>query len=273
MSYLEAIILGMVQGISEFLPISSSGHLVIFEKFFALPGDHIGFNVAVHLGTLLSVVTVYRRTLWQLIKEALRALKEKRQNSGTALISYVVIASIPTGFMGVFLRDFWEKMFSSLFAVGVCLCLTGGLLFLTRRISSEQGAFGDQLPSQLGRINWWKALLIGIAQGMAIAPGISRSGTTIAAGLLLGLDRHIAALFSFLLMIVAVGGATFLEFSHFTWTMESAQIMASGLVFAYISGVIGLSFILKVVKNGRLEFFTPYLLVVGGVTMIYAISQ
>ena len=186
MGFLEAIILGIVQGLTEFLPVSSSGHLVIFQELFELDESGVVFEVAVHVGTVLSILTVYFKILKSYTSGFVTGLFKKEVNSSIRLTALLVVGSIPTAAMGLLLKDTFEKLFDSPFAVGLSLCITGGLLFLSKYKSSsnnDEKSFGviDLRISE--RISFIQALLMGFAQGCAITPGISRSGATISAGI------------------------------------------------------------------------------------------
>ena len=262
MGILDAIILGIVQGVSEFLPISSSGHLVLLQNILT-PGPHsIMFDLAVHVGTVLSIITVYRKSLFQVLKDVFQAISKRQKNAGLMLAFLVVVANVPTAIIGFGFKDQFESLFSNLTAVGIGFFVTGVLLFLTKKKSGPENdkALDMHDFSGVGNLNIWRALLIGVAQGMAIAPGISRSGSTIAAALLAGVDRKTAAMFSFILSIPPILGASLLELKDATAQGEMQMtVMLAGFFFAYVSGLIGLKVILKFVKKGRLEIFSYYL--------------
>ena len=262
MELIEAILLGLIQGLTEFLPVSSSGHLVILQSLFDYETHNIAFDVAVHLATLLSVLTVYRKTVFVLAKSPVDALKEKKLNDGLRVILLMFYASIPTAIIGFTFKDDFERMFNSLGAVGCFLLFTGGILLATRKSSGV--LHKDQSIHQLVKeITPFKAVLVGFAQSIAIAPGVSRSGSTIAASLFLGASRDTAALFSFLISIPAILGASVLQLKDLDATNFEWMPFLVGFVVAYISGVAGLTLVLKFVKKGRLEVFSPYLFVVG----------
>ena len=260
MSWLESILLGLVQGLTEFLPVSSSGHLVIFQKLIGLPEHMLAFDIAVHMGTLFSVFVVYRQQILQVIYDLIKFLKTKNLNRGANLFLMVFIGSIPTAIIGFTLKDMFERLFQSLFAVGIFLFITGLILLFTR--NKQMADKKDDFFSLEGleNLKWWHALVIGTAQGGAIAPGISRAGSTIATGILVGLSRKTASLFSFMLSIPAILGATLLEFKDIEhWSPEFVTIMSVGFVSAFVFGLIGLKVVLHFVKKGRLEVFTFYL--------------
>jgi undecaprenyl-diphosphatase len=200
----QSIFLGIVQGLTEFLPVSSSGHLVFFQSLFGLEEPLIFFDVMLHLGTLLAVVIYFRKDICEIVQGLGAVLKKRHKNPPQVkLFLLIVLASIPTGLMGILFKDWFESFFSKPKWVGGMLLITGSVLWLTRWAKKE--------GKPLGRMRWFDAILIGIAQGIAIIPGISRSGATISVGLFCGLDRELSGKFSFLLSIPAILGATLLD--------------------------------------------------------------
>lgn len=257
MDLLTAIVLGVVQGITEFLPISSSGHLVIAQHLLGWKEPAIFFDVSLHIGTLLAVFAIFWQDITELVKGAIhlifkRSGAEKRTiEINERVFLLVVIGTMPTVFLGLFTRHFLEAAFSSVAAVSVNLLITGTFLWLTRYAATLRP---KSIPLTRGR----HALWIGLAQGLALAPGISRSGTTISAGLFLGLERDWAGRFSFLLFVPAVLGALILESSH----IETSQIQIlptlSGVVAAALTGYVALRILLKIVRRGSFYIFAPY---------------
>lgn len=266
MDYFQAIVLGIVQGLTEFLPVSSSGHLVLFQKFLGIDQHSIIFDVAVHIGTLLSVMTVYRKVLYQIFRRGMASISTRKIVGESHLILAVIIATVPTAIIGLSLKDLFESLFSNLMAVGICLIITGLILLFTKgkSPSKQNESLFSFDPSDLKKISFQSAFLLGIAQAAAIAPGISRSGTTIAAAIILGLPRNIAALFSFMLAIPAILGAGILQIKDIqSFSVAQIQVMGAGLLISYLSGLLGLYAVLHLVKNGRLELFTAYLWILG----------
>lgn len=205
MSILQSIFLGVVQGLTEFLPVSSSGHLVFFQSLMGLKEPPIFFDVMLHIGTLLAVVVYFWTDICEIAQGLGAVLKRKHKNlPQVKLFLLIILASIPTGLMGILFKDWFESFFSRPKLVGGMLLITGLVLWLTRFTKKE--------GKPLGRMGWIDAILIGIAQGFAILPGISRAGATISTGLFCGLDRELSGKFSFLLSIPAILGATLLEF-------------------------------------------------------------
>ena len=266
--WLQAFILGVIQGITEFLPVSSSGHLVLFQEllgaqFFAA-GEEELFAVVLHLGTLLPILWFYRRDIGQSIAalrpdESLRELGAARwlqADSNRWLSVLVVVGTVPTGIMGITLHDQFTELFSSPTKVLIALLVTGALLLATRFVPEER--------SGTASLALWSALLIGVVQGCAITPGISRSGSTIAIALFIGIARPDAARFSFLLSVPAILGAMVLQakdglpLDSIAWAP-----LATGFVAAVIAGYFSLVLLVAIVNKGRLHQFTWYLWPVG----------
>lgn len=251
----QALFLGLLQGLTEFLPVSSSGHLAIAQHFmsgFSQPG--VLFDVLLHLATMLAVVGYFRRDLGQLLISPFRTsdfYREKRR-----VLGLLVIASIPTAAIGLAFKDDFEGLFENLTVVCSMLLLTGLLLFLCERFRRD-GRLENQLTIS-------DALLVGFVQGLAITPGISRSGSTIATLLLKGVDGETAARFSFLLALPAVFGATLLSLRHLE--MVSAQEVTTylaGMAVAFVAGLFSIHLLMGVVRRHRLVYFAIYCWLAG----------
>ena len=240
----------MVQGLTEFFPISSSGHLVFFQSLLGLEEAPIFFDVMLHLGTLLAVVVFFWMDIRKIIEGIRSTLRRKEDNQeGAKLFLWIILATIPTGLMGILFKDLFESFFSKPKLVGGMLILTGLALWLTRWAKKE--------GKPLGRMGWFDAILIGVAQGIAIIPGISRSGATISMGLFCGLDRELAGKFSFLLSIPAILGATLLEYKKIDTVSDLGTILIS-MAVAFGVGVLTLTFLMKIVKFGKIFNFSYY---------------
>lgn len=268
MEGIVAAVLGVVQGLTEFLPVSSSGHLVIGQKFFGLQEHDILFDVVVHLGTLLAVLLVYKKVLVQIFADTFKSLTVKKVLPGFHMGLLVILATIPTAIIGLSFKDKFESLFSSMAAVATCLVITGFILFVQKFLRNPEDAGGSLVHIKIDKnlllqIPWWKVLVIGFAQSLAIAPGISRSGTTIAVALMLGIGGVNAALFSFLLAIPAILGAVVLQFRDISLNEISTQPLLIGLICSFVSGYIGLRLVLKVVDKQRLEWFSFYVWILG----------
>ncbi len=264
---IKAVVLGILQGLTEFLPVSSSGHLKIFSQF----GNdnlqnNVAFDIAMHVATLLAVMIVFRSRYIDLVKGSLASLKEHKfslvkcylQNDQFRTAVFVIFSSIPTAVIGLLLKDCFEN--ASLTAVGVALILTSIILLLPKLIKKE----GREVMA----LDWKFAVLLGVAQACAIMPGISRSGTTISIALLLGASRSFAGYFSFLIMIPAVAGATILHLKDMT--AIDPVLLASGFTASFLSGLVALLFLLKLLDRGKFHLFSPYCFLVGLIVLINA---
>ncbi len=255
MTWLEALVLGVIQGLTEFLPVSSSGHLQIFSALFGIQGEeNLTFAVAVHAATVCSTIVVLRKEIWDLLQGLFRFT----WNEETIYIAKIVLSMIPVAIVGVFLKDQVEALFGSgLLVVGIALLLTACLL-----------AFAYYArPRAKTTISFRDAFVIGIAQACAVLPGLSRSGSTIATGILLGNNKEKVAKFSFLMVLVPILGEAFLDLMKGNFTQgESGISMLSltvGFLAAFISGFLACSWMLNLVKKGKLIWFAVYCLVVG----------
>ena len=262
----EAIILGAVQGLTEFLPVSSSGHLVIFQYLFDLKEPEVLFNVGVHMGTLIAVIIFFRKDIHGIIASVFHffngILKKKvsfgdaAQDTDIKLALLIAAGTLPTGILGLFFHTIVDRIFSSVVLVGLMLIVTGSLLIITAWIKNN--------VKSIKRFSIKNAMIIGLMQGISILPGISRSGSTISVGLFMGLEREISARFSFLLSIPAIIGATILEFKDIS-NYPSDQII-SMLIGAFTSCLVGygaLGSLVFIVKKGRLHIFAPYCFAAG----------
>ena len=275
MTTLEAIILGIIQGLTEFLPVSSSGHLVLFQKLFGLKQAELFFDVGVHLGTLAAVIVVFRRELKKIITALVRLislawpketiLQRVESDSQLKMALLIVIGSIPTAILGLLFAGIADRLFASGLITGLMLIVTGLLLWFTRRTrASFDQARSDRLTPK-------NALIIGIVQGLAIIPGISRSGSTISIGLLLGIDREMAARYSFLLSIPAIIGAGLWSLKgSLSQTDLAIRAALLGAFTAALVGYAALKSLLQVVKKGRLHIFAPYCWLVGILAIIFS---
>ncbi len=269
MDVLTAALLGIVQGLAEFLPISSSGHLVLFQKWLGVEQHDLTFDVIVHVGTLFSVLTVYRSVIGKILKDIFLIRNWKNLSGGVHLSVAVVVATVPTAVIGLLFKSEFTRLFSSVQAVGLLMIMTGVLLFATRWLGQRNfDGFGEF--SVLPRISFKKAFIIGVLQALAIAPGVSRSGMTIVGGLFLGEKGKSAALFSFLLAIPAILGAAVLQLRNLSFSGDVFGYLVVGLIFSYISGLLGLWLIIRVVGRGRLEVFAFYMWFMGVVALWFS---
>jgi undecaprenyl-diphosphatase len=254
MTWIEALILGLVQGLTEFLPVSSSGHIELGKAILDTESiDNLMFSVIVHTATMLSIVVVLRKDIWHLIVCALRF----EWNPETRYITLIIVSMIPTGIVGLLFESQIEQFFEGrIMFVGIMLLVTAAILFATHFVKKN---FKD--------VNYPKALLIGLAQTIAILPGISRSGATIGTALLLGVERTQATRFSFLMVLPPIAGATLIKLKDLLSSpaVYNQEILPLGIGFiaAFISGVIACSWMLALVRKGNIAYFSIYCLVIG----------
>jgi undecaprenyl-diphosphatase len=259
MNIFEALILGLLQGLTEFLPISSSGHLELGQKLFGLSGENnLTFTVVVHGATVLSTIVVFFKEIWQLLKGSF----ELKWNEPTQYLLKIALSMIPVLIIGLLYEEQIEQLFSgNMVLVGSMLLVTAGLLAFTWFKRDNQKEIG-----------WLQAFIIGVAQAIAVIPGISRSGATISTGLLLGVKKEYVAKFSFLMVLVPVIGANILKIKDFSG-MESevsVLVLLTGFIAAFISGLLACSWMINIVKKGKLIWFAVYCFVIGLTTIILA---
>lgn len=259
----EAIVLGIVQGLAEFLPVSSSGHLVIGSELLGInTSENLTFTVAVHAATVLSTIVI----LWKEIFGLFKGLFAFKWNDETQYILKIAISMIPVMIIGLFFKDIVEQIFGSgLLIVGCCLLLTALLLSFAYFAK----------PRQKEKISWLDALIIGIAQAIAVLPGLSRSGSTIATGILLGNKKEAIAKFSFLMVLVPILGEAFLDIKDYLGTQTadaaiSGIALFSGFMTAFITGCIACKWMINIVKKGKLIYFAIYCLLVASLAIIYS---
>jgi undecaprenyl-diphosphatase len=261
---LQPAILGLVRGLSEFLPISSSGHLVIFQGLLGVNAEDIYLEVALHFGTLVAVLVYFRRDLAELVAGTARYLggnRERENFDRFYLSACILIGTIPVAIGGVLLKDYFEAAFESTVITGAMLLVTGLVLFLTRLAGRVNGA-----------VNLPRAVVIGIAQLASVLPGISRSGATISTAIYLKVDPSKAARFSFLLSIPAVAAAFLLKVFDLAEEAISMDILARyllGTVVAFAVGLFAIHILLKLVASYRLYYFGFWCVAAGLLTLIY----
>jgi undecaprenyl-diphosphatase len=261
-TFLEALILGLVQGLTEFLPISSSGHLGLVQNLFGLKENIVTFNVIVHAGTLVAVLIFFRRELLALITSLLQALINKSVKAIPSQIPYLFIATLPAVFLSILLMPILNTLLVSLPAIGIGLIITSIILFTTDKYLSSH--------ESLKEMNWKDSLIIGLFQALAIFPGISRSGSTVGAGVIRGLSRKTAFNFSFLLSIPVIIGALLFDLVNRT---ELSQYNYSSLLIsfisAFISGYLALSVFKKIFLDNKLSWLGYYCLFLGVITLVF----
>ncbi len=263
---LKSIILGVLQGLTEFLPISSSGHLMLVKDFIGFKSPGILFEVFLHFATLIAIFIVFAKRIWKILKSVFTArirIEGKHwvvKDENLALFFYLLWASIPSAIVGLLLKSSIEKFFSNTLFISIMLLVTGSILFSTRFIKIQKRSEHNGLS----------ATLIGVAQAFAIIPGISRSGATISAGLWAGLSKEASVEFSFILVIPAILGAMILELKELSLTIHQGliSIYIVGALTAFITGLCALLFLLRIIKKGKLHYFSYYCWLVGVITLI-----
>lgn len=265
--------MGIVQGATEFLPISSSGHLVILQALFGQKEPQLLFDVMLHVGTLVAICVVFRKDIIGLIRAVYPTTSTGGDaRSGRWMLVDLFVATIPTGLIGVVISMYFMRLFASITAAGVGLIFTGLILMSTKWKGDTPPEAGEGDP---GRIGIGRALLIGTAQGLAVLPGVSRSGSTIAVALLLGVERELAARFSFLMAIPAVMGAVVIGLKDYAPSANGLHAgtggaaMLSGAVIAAVVGIFALKLLLYFVKRGRLSVFAYYCWALGLLAIVY----
>ena len=259
MSWIEALILGVIQGLTEFLPVSSSGHLEIGSVLLGVQAsDNLLFAIVVHLATALATVLVFRKDIIQLITE----LFQFKWNESTQFLFKIAISMIPVFVVGVFFKDTVESFFTgNLVLVGSMLLITGLLLLFAH--------FRNSGGKQVGFVD---AFLIGLAQAVAVLPGISRSGATISTALLLGVERSKAARFSFLMVLIPIMGASLLQAKDYAENPSahgvSTMVLIIDFLAAFVAGYIACKWMIAIVKRGKLTHFAIYCFIIGAIAII-----
>ncbi len=250
---LQSILLGIVQGLTEWLPVSSSGHLVIIQQLFNMEAPLV-FDIWLHVGTLLVIFLVFWQDILNILKAVFK-LDFKSEHGRLAL--FIILGSIPTAIIGFAFEDLFTSFFTSLTAVGIALLVTGTLLFVC-----ERGRKNKQLTTK-------DSIIIGTAQGLSIIPGISRSGSTIGIGLLMGLERQKVARFSFLLAIPAIVGATIFKLGDLSTNSIELSSIVVGTLTATIVGYLSLKLLLTIIKNKGFHYFAWYCWAIGLALLIF----
>ena len=266
MDWIQALILGIVQGLTEYLPVSSSGHLAIISHSFGIDGEEsLMFTVAVHVATVLSTLVM----LWREIDWILKGLFKFEMNEETKYALNILVSMIPVGIVGLFFKDKVEEAFGSgLLIVGVMLMLTAVLLIFSYYAK----------PRQKEHLSLWDAFVIGVAQACAVLPGLSRSGSTIATGLMLGNKKEKLAQFSFLMVIPPILGEALLDIMK---TMKGEAVMGNigtfplviGFLAAFLSGCFACKLMISVVKKGKLVYFGIYCAIIGLAVLVYQLAR
>jgi len=261
MNWIEALILGIIQGLTEFLPVSSSGHLELGKHILGVEAaENLTFTVVVHGATVLSTIVVF----WKTIVDLFRELFTFKWNDSTKYIAKIFISMIPVLIIGLFFKDQVESLFTgNLFFVGIMLLVTAALLAFTYYAKERQK-----------EITFKDSLIIGIAQAIAVLPGLSRSGATIATGLYLGNKKELVAKFSFLMVLIPIIGANLKDLLDTNFTFEGSSSgsipLLIGFIAAFITGLLACSWMINIVKRGKLIYFAIYCLIIGSLAIIFS---
>lgn len=271
MTYVQAIILGLTQGLAEFLPISSSGHLALLQYFFGIDSDNVlPFTVLMHLGTLLSVFIIYWEDIVELVKELCLTIRDlctgkglRINSSSTRRLGFmIIVATIPTALIGLLFEDFFNSLYASLIGISLGLIFTGAILLIAEKMGRQD--------RNIMTLKFRHAVFVGIMQGIAICPGVSRSGSTLFGSLLSGLDRATAVKFAFLISIPSILGSVVLEAPDaFAQGLDGNIIgpMIAGVIVAAISGIFAIKAMIRIVTGRRLFGFSIYVWLVAAVVL------
>ena len=285
MEWFEAVLLGLIQGLTEFLPVSSSGHLEIGKVLLGVETtDDLLFTTMVHAATVLSTIVVFRNQIWDLLKGFFCGIKgwkfsENEHgkkvfvcNDQTDYLLKILVSMIPVMVVGLFFKDEVEALFGSIHVVGVALIATALLLFFSDYASRPGRKSIFPANESRNGISYWQAFAVGLGQAFAVVPGLSRSGTTISTGLICGVKREAMAQFSFLMVLVPILGETFLEVVGGEFGASSVGVLALGLGFvsAFLSGLFACKVMIALVKKAKLSWFALYCLVAALCIFIFA---
>lgn len=284
MSILDALILGVIQGVTEFLPISSSGHLVLVEEYLGLNVAGMkSFDVVVHLGTLLAIFIYFWKDIWGMLKVCGSVFTGRLsvKDPYARLIGFILVGSVPAVIVGLTLEDYIDMTFRDTGVVAVMMIVVGLMFLLGERVykgwklSCKERVIeiedkvmdifkhGEHEPKEVRRMKWWKALIIGCAQALALVPGVSRSGSTIVAGLFQGIERKAAARFSFLLGIPVILGAGLIEAKDMGGFEMGLTPLLVGFIASFVFGLMSVYFLMNYLKKHSLIIFSVYLIAMG----------
>ena len=285
MEWFEAVLLGLIQGLTEFLPVSSSGHLEIGKVILGVETtDDLLFTTMVHAATVLSTILVFRKQIWDLLKGffcGISGWKFARNEDGktvfvcndqTDYLLKIVVSMIPVFVVGVFFKDAVESLFGSITVVGFALLVTALLLFFSDYASRPGRTSIFPENTYRNGISYWQAFAVGLGQAFAVIPGLSRSGTTISTGLICGVKREVMAQFSFLMVLVPILGETFLEVvgGEFGASSVGALALVLGFLSAFLSGLFACKVMIALVKRAKLSWFALYCLIAAAAIFIFA---
>lgn len=260
MSIIQAIILGLIQGLTEFIPVSSSGHLVLFQQLLNVTDGGLLFDVALHTGTLLALIVFFFTDIKRIVSSLWLGTPERR------LAIFLAAATIPAAVAGVLIQDLAESTFRSTKLVAVNLILVALLMLLAERIGRRQ--------TKLNKISFWQAIGVGFAQALALVPGVSRSGSTITAGLFMGMERVAATRFAFLLAIPITFGAIIkvVLFSGESIVIgEEGAVFLAGILASFVSGLLAIRFLLKFLQKHSINIFAYYRIALGVAALLLSL--
>lgn len=275
MSYFQAIVLGLTQGLAEFLPISSSGHLALLQNFFGISSENVlPFTVLMHLGTLFSVFFIYWKDIVELIVELIATIRDIFTGRGLRINAnptrrlgfMIIVATIPTAIIGLLFEDYFEKLYVTIIGIACGLIFTGIILLIAERMGK-----GNRTIMEM---KFRQAVFVGIMQGIAICPGVSRSGSTLFGSLLSGLDRALAVKFAFLISIPSILGSVIMEAPDaFSQGMDASLVgpVIAGVIVAALSGIFAIKAMIRIVSSKRLIGFSIYVWLVAAAVIIYSL--
>lgn len=275
LTYFQAVFLGLVQGLAEYLPISSSGHLALIQYFFGISGDSVlWFTVMLHMGTLLSIFVVYWKDIIRLLYELGRCIGDICKGRGprinineTRRLGFMILAAtIPTGLIGVLFNKTFEGFYSNLIVIGAGLIITGTILWIAEKFGKSNKTIMD--------MRFRDAVAVGLMQGIAITPGISRSGSCLFGGLMTNLDRELAVRFAFLISVPSILGSFIFEMKDAAGTVIPAGTtgpIIAGMIVAFFAGLFAIKAMIKIVTQKSLKGFSFYTWILGAVVVVYAL--
>lgn len=274
MEWFEGLILGLIQGLTEFLPVSSSGHLALGQAILGVEAeDNLLFDIVVHAATVMATIVVFRQQIWDLLKGFFKF----RYNDETDYLLKIAVSMIPIFIVGVFFEDQIEVLFGSLIVVGICLMVTSVLLYVSDAVAKKRAEAGHEGEQTRNGISYLSAFIIGLGQAVAVLPGLSRSGTTISTGLLCGVKREKVAQFSFLMVLIPILGEAFLKFVKIVLRPEDPEVVDAlsvgvlplvlGFVAAFVSGLFACKVMIALVKKAQLKWFALYCALVGAAAL------
>ena len=284
MEWFEAVLLGLIQGLTEFLPVSSSGHLEIGKELLGVETtDDLLFTTMVHAATVLSTILVFRKQIWDLLKGFFGGLKDWKIvkddkgkkylscNDQTDYLLKIAVSMIPVFVVGVFFKDQVESLFGTITVVGFALIVTALLLFFSDYASRPGRKSIFPANEYRNGVSYWQAFAIGLGQAFAVIPGLSRSGTTISTGLICGVKREVMAQFSFLMVLVPILGETFLESvgGEFGASSVGTLPLVLGFISAFLSGLFACKVMIALVKKAKLSWFALYCLIAAACIFIF----